>query len=339
MDHPESASVEIIPAGARRGPGWETDRAPAVRTGQLRDRTAAAWLRSKHAGHTQEAYRRDITAYFAWADEFDVDVLAAVQIHLDGYRHHLETAEHRGRRRAKSDLQPATVARKLSTVSSFYRYAVRQGVALVNPVADVDRPAVADESMTAGLDVDEVGRLLDAAERTGPRARALVLMLLGLGLRVSELVAADTGHLSREGGRMVLRVTRKGGKQQRLGVPDAAARALDAYIGPRRGPLFLDRAGRERITRRQVDYLLRALATAAAITTRISPHSLRHTAATLALNAGAPLRDVQVQLGHARPSTTARYDRARRDLNNDAARALADIVNRTAGRRPVGDLT
>ncbi|MCF7548892.1 tyrosine-type recombinase/integrase [Pseudonocardia sp. WMMC193] len=184
--------------------------------------------------------------------------------------------------------------------------------------------------MTAGLSRDEAERLLAAATETGARLRALVLLLLGTGLRVSEAIRADTGDLSVEKGRRVLLVTRKGGKRQRIGLPAAVDSAIRAYVGGRQGPLFMDTDGRARMTRQQADYYLRKLSKAAGLDVEVSPHVLRHTAATLALDEGAPLRDVQVQLGHARPDTTARYDRARRDLDNAAARALGELVDGAA---------
>lgn len=310
----------------------------AERQATIRDRVAGAWLASKHSANTQAAYRQDIATFFRWADEFEIDVLSAVQVHLDGYRRHLESGDHSTRYAGRRSYQPSTVARKLTTVSSFYRYAVRHGAAAVNPMADVDRPDVSNESMTPGLSREEADRLLDAATAAGPRLRALVLLLLGTGMRVSEAVKADTGDLSTERGRRVLLVTRKGGKRQRLRVPEAADLALREYVRGRSGPLFLDSHDRDRMTRQQADYYLGRLAKTARIPVRISPHVLRHAAATLALDAGAPLRDVQVQLGHARPDTTARYDRARRDLDNAAADSLADLVD-GAGRRRAAVIT
>ena len=306
-----------------RGSSALAERQPTVR-----DRVAAGWLLSKHNANTRAAYARDIGQFFEWADSHGVDVFTAHQVHLDGYRHWLEHGDHPGRYKNQRSFSPATVARKLTTVSSFYRYAVRHGMAGVNPMADVDRPDVANESMTPGLSREEAERLLATATASGARLRALVLLLLGTGIRISEAVKADTADLSFERGRRILTVTRKGGKRQRLVVPEAADTALRDYVGFRRGPVFLDRHGRDRLTRQQADYCLTQLAKAAEIPLRrMSPHVLRHTAATLALDAGAPLRDVQVQLGHASPETTARYDRARRDLDNAAQRALAALVD------------
>lgn len=323
MRAPDSPSAEIILSPP-------ADRSPAVRQAQIRDRLTAAWLLAQDSANTEAAYRRDIADFFAWADEFGVDVLTAQQLHVDAYRRYMSDPDSvSGRYVARRSYSPATVLRKITTVSSFYRYAVRNshGLVVANPAEFVKRPRVANESMTAGLSREETERLLGAATASGVRLRALVLLLLGTGMRVSEAMKADTGDLSVERGRRIITVTRKGGKRARLVVPPTADRALREYVGDRRGPLFLDTPGRARMTRQQADYYLRRLGREVGIPVDVSPHVLRHTAATLALDAGAPLRDVQVQLGHARPDTTARYDRARRDLDNAAQRALAELVD------------
>jgi integrase/recombinase XerD len=346
MQTPERAPTEIVfpgPAGPSNGPpsGEGPSYAPARRQVDVRQMLAAMWLQSVRSPNTRVAYEQDIGHYFRWLDEWSIDALHALQVHVDAYRNHLLTGDHAGRYLGRRSYAPSTVARKLVAVSSFYRYAVRNsnGAVLSNPCEHVARPEVSNESMTPGLSDDEVAQLLDAATAAGPRLRALVLLLVGTGLRVSEAVKADTGDLTVERGRRVLLVTRKGGKRQRVRLPVEVDRALVEYLRGRQGPLFLDTPGKRRMTRQQADYYLRRLARAAGIETPVSPHVLRHTAATHALNDGAGLRDVQVQLGHARPDTTARYDRARRDLDNAAARSLAALVDAAGERRRAAGLS
>jgi site-specific recombinase XerD len=297
----------------------------------VREQLAGAWLTAQLAENTRQAYQRDLHEYFAWCDGMKLDALTATRPMLDLYRRWLAEGEHEGRFHGKRSYADSTIARKLVVVSSFYEYCVGEVPHLVptNPAKRVKRPKVADESMTPGLSADEVHALIAVADAYGTRESALVRLLVGTGLRVSEVVKADTGDLSVEQGRRVLLVTRKGGKRARVQVPPGAARAIDRYLGYRKGPLFLGHDGL-RMSRKQMAYYLQKLAAAAGIET-LSPHGLRHTAATLALNAGAPLRDVQVQLGHVDPKTTARYDRARRDLDNAASRALAALVENGHG--------
>jgi integrase len=162
---------------------------------------------------------------------------------------------------------------------------------------------------------------------------ALVALMLSTGLRVSEVCHADTADLGRERGHRTLTVKRKGGRRQRIPLPEDAAAALEDYLAGRTGPLFL--VAGVRITRHQVAYRLRKLATAAGIDPDlpISPHSLRHTATTQALDADESLRRVQVLMGHRDPRTTTRYDRARDNVDRSPVHALGAAYRRARKRR------
>lgn len=297
----------------------------------LRDQLAAAWIMEVGNGseNTAAAYRGDITTFFGWADEAGLDVLALLPVHVAGYRRWLQTAEHAGRYRGSRKLSPATVARKLSAVSSWFRFGMLNAPGLVatNP-ADAERskrPTVPQVSLTMGLSREEADQLRRVALARGTREYALVQLLLGTGLRVSEVCNADTGDLKREGTSWYLEVVRKGGARSLVGVPDPAARALRRYMRGRRGPLFQGNAG-ERMTRRQAAYWITAMTKAAGITKTISPHSMRHTVATMLLDSGVSISDVQSLLGHTTIATTARYDRARRERNNPGTAVLATII-------------
>ena len=124
---------------------------------------------------------------------------------------------------------PATVGRKLSTVSGFYRYAVNEEIIGRNPVSAVRRPRVGTDSQTTGLSKDELGALLEAASAHSPRTNALVLLLAMNGLRISEALGADVADLDTERGHRVLRITR-----ERWEAGDGASRATHGG-GP--GPL------------------------------------------------------------------------------------------------------
>jgi integrase/recombinase XerD len=309
----EVLTGELVMDGA--GP-----RAVALTDGGPRDALLVAWLGSQTSQNTTSAYRRDVTEFFTWCDQRQIDPLTAHRFQIDAWRRHLTD---RG-------LQNATINRKLTSVSSWYRYGITEapGVVPVNPVVNVKRVKVSDESTTVGLDEDEAVRLLTAARERGPLDYALVAVLVATGLRVSELCAASTSDLAQQGAEWVAWVTRKGGRRDPVHIPAFAAAALLAYLDGRRGPLFV--IDGERIDRHQVTYRLRCAARAAGLgTKKISPHSMRHTAATLALNAGASLRVVQAMLGHRDPRTTNRYDRARLRMQDSAGHVLNDLF---AGR-------
>lgn len=293
-----------------------------------RDALALAWIGSLRSPHTVDAYRRDLREFFAWCDDNGFDVLALRQHHIDGYRHWLTSPA-----RPRGACQSATEARKLTSLSSYYGRAVREGVVLANPVQYVSRPTVDDESLTDGLDLDEARHMIAAAKDTGAMPGAFVHVLLATGVRVSEACAATTSDLGMARGHHTLTVTRKGGKRQRIPlIPDAWA-DLNNYLAGRPGPLFLSK--RVPLYRQEAYRLVIRVAGAAGIQAKkITPHSLRHTAATLALDAGVPLRDVQQMLGHRDPRTTNRYDRARDSLDRSAVHALGAALAETVPHSP-----
>lgn len=317
---------ELVPSGA--GPRGLAHRDEDRRTALL-----GRWLLAQRSPNTRTAYRNDLLDFFRWADEWRDNGLGGAGVfefqraHIDAYAEFLGSADHDGMRyRSKTKYSPATIARKLTAVSSFYAYLVDEAGHPANPVARVKRPKVSDKSLTPGLTEDEVRRVLQVADED-PLSSALVRLLLGTGLRVSEVCNADTGDISRDGGRWTIRVRRKGGEPDIVPMPDSAARAVHAYLRNRRGALFISPRTRKRATRDQVSYWLKRLTARAGVTKALTPHGLRHTMATLALDRGATLRDVQMQLGHKDPKTTIRYDRARTRLDNSALRAISEIMD------------
>jgi integrase/recombinase XerD len=283
---------------------------------------AATWLAGHRAARTRRAYAADLAGWLGWLAGHGLDVLAATRVHLDVYVRHL----------TDTGAAPATVNRRLSALSSFYRHCAEHSLVAGNPTVGVRRHRIdPDHTATVGLDRDQAKAFLAAADAdTGParlRTAAAARLLLHLGLRVDELAAADVADLGHDRGHRVLTVTRKGGRRATVALPPATAAALDTYLDMRAdqppGPLLATASGR-RLDQAALWKLVRRLAHAAGIPSwaQLSPHSLRHTAITLALDAGAPLRDVQDFAGHRDPRTTRRYDRARDSLDRNAAYTL-----------------
>jgi site-specific recombinase XerD len=245
-----------------------------------------------------------------------VRLLGVKRAHLELFARHMEAE---GRMRS-------TVARRLSTLASFYRYCHVERVLRRNPAANVRRPKVDHESRTLGLDRNELGGLLVQAGLGPTRDHALVALLALNGLRISEALGADINDLDIDRGHRTLRIVRKGGKHATIPLAPRTARALDLYVGERvAGPIFLNAEGR-RMDRSAADRTVKRLARRAGINKRISPHSLRHSFITAALDAGVPLRDVQEAASHADPRTTMRYHRGRQSLDRHATYVVAAFV-------------
>ena len=284
---------------------------------RLFDEVAVGFLLGYDKAHTRSAYQSDLRCFASWCIQIGIDPLDAQRAHLDAYERSLEA----------EGLASSSVARRLSVMSGLFRYAYEEGYVARNPAAHVRRPRVGDDSPTLGLDLAEARRLLEAAETAGPRDHALVCLLLLNGLRVSEVCTAHVTDVSSERGHRVLAVDRKGGRRDLVPLAPRTLAAVDAHLDGRVESLLLLANDGGPLNRFQATRAIRRLTRAAEITKHISPHSLRHTAVTLALDAGVPLRDVQDMAGHADPRTTRRYDRARKSLDRHATYTLASYLS------------
>lgn len=299
---------------------------PDLPRDQLAVVVAARYL-ADYRGHTRDAYRRDLRDYFDWCGQHAIAVLDAYRATITAYVRDLAEPPPTGPE-TRPPRSPATIARRLATLSGFYRYAVAEGVVSRNPVDHVRRPKTGHDSPTLGLDRDEARRLLAAAAAHGPRAGALIALLVYSGLRIGEALGADVSDLTAVRGHRVLTVTRKGGARRDVALNAVVCEALDAYLDSRdTGPLFNTRTG-GRYDPAEAWRMVRRVATEAGLdnAARISPHSLRHTFVTLAREAGVPLEDVQDAAGHADPRTTRRYDRGRHNLDRSPSYALAALL-------------
>ena len=265
------------------------------------------------APRTVDAYRRDLADFTAWLEgppaTASAEQLAAyvAKLRADG-------------------LAATTIARRVAALRSFFRHQVLLGARADSPAAALELPR-RRRALPKTLSPGEVERLIDAATGTTPRSlrdRALVEVLYGAGLRVSEAVGLERAAVDLE--RRLVRAIGKGSKERVVPIGREAVEALRRYLS--RGRPFLDTRHRPELflnaqggalTRAGAFLILRKLAAAAGLEPeRVHPHLLRHSFATHLLEGGADLRSVQEMLGHADLATTELYthvsDRRRREL-------------------------
>jgi site-specific recombinase XerD len=268
-----------------------------------------------YRGLTRDAYLLDLRQFAAWCQQRSIPLFGARRADIESYARCLED---RGRARA-------TVARRLSTVAGFYRYAEEEGLLERSPAVHVRRPRLDYESHAVALDRNEVGALLVAAGLGSPVEHALLSLLALNGLRISEALGADIEALGVQRGHRTLTIFRKGAKVVTIPLAPRTARAVDLAIGERScGPFFAWPDGR-RLDRHAAARIVRRAARRAGISKHLGPHTLRHAFIT-AVDAGVPLRDVQEAASHADPRTTMRYDRARVSLDRHATYIVATFI-------------
>jgi site-specific recombinase XerD len=288
-----------------------------VEADPFRARVAMGGFLAGYSGTTFEAYGLDLRQWSQWCLDNDLDLFEVRRAHIELFARWLEETG-----RAKS-----TVARRLSTITGFYRYWSEEQLITHSPAAHVRRPRVSYESNQTPLDRNEVGMFLVQAGISGGRDHALACLLALNGLRISEALGSDIEHLGVVRGHRTVTVTRKGGGIVTIPLAPRTGRAIDLCIGERSGgPILLNRDATARLDRHAAARIVRRLARRAGIDKRVTPHTLRHAFITAALDAGVPLRDVQEAASHADPRTTMRYDRARGSLDRHATYIVATYL-------------
>lgn len=275
---------------------------------------AAVAFLARYTGRTLDAYRDDLRGFFQWAADKNLAVLAATRPHIELYR---SAMEERG-------LAASTIDRRLSTVCGYYRFAHIDGRIASNPAQYVRRPQV-HPSNARGLDRSELGVFLFTADASD-RAHAALAVLLGLnGLRVSEACATNIEDLGIERGHRILQIVGKGNKSATIPLVPRTARTIDLAVGERSEGPILHRQDGQRLDRRTAHRWVRSIGKRAGLGA-VHPHMLRAAFIMAALDAGVPLRDVQVAARHADPRTTTVYDRRRQNFDKHAAYVVVAFV-------------
>jgi integrase/recombinase XerD len=257
------------------------------------------------SGNTLSAYGADMHRFSVFLSERAIDAREFARPDL---LDHLTSLRDGG-------LSARSTARHVSTLRSFFRFLVREGVLDASPITGVKAPRLG-RPLPKYLTLTQVDRLLAAPDGSTPegiRDRAMLTIMYASGLRASEVVTLRLQNVDANAG--FLYVLGKGGKERVVPVADVALTALGEYTATARqsflgkrysSDLFLSRRGKA-ITRQTLWNRIRRWALAAGIEQRISPHTLRHSFASHLLAGGADLRAVQAMLGHADIATTQIY--------------------------------
>ena len=278
-------------------------------------------LEKGYSANTCRAYAHDLDDFLAYfmknralpmtgegddakREATDVEVVSSVVIR--GYLGQLH----------KQQIKKTSIARKISSIRSFFKFLEKHGVIRHNPANGILTPKQA-KPVPAYLTVDDVFRLLDTIETatlSGKRNRALLETLYSTGIRVSELVGLDVPDV--DFFTKSIRVLGKGNKERIVPIGQPALDAIENYRqclhvqkkidANNRGALFLNK-NKGRLTTRSVARVVDKAALTAGLAVPVSPHDLRHSFATHMLDAGLDLRMVQDLLGHKQLSTTQKY--------------------------------
>lgn len=315
------ARSEAPPVGPGPAPSGAPGDAPADPLGAAVERFLRYLaMERRAAAHTVAAYGRDLDQLLAFARKKrkergdarplgpkDIDVLV-----LRGWLGELARTH-----------APPSVARKIAAARAMFRYLVRRGEVEKSPAAELSLPK-ARRPLPTFLGVDAAKEVVETPRATlaeGVRDRAMLEMLYGSGLRVSELCGLDLGHVHLDAGDAggSVEVLGKGSKERVVPIGSLAAAALRRYL-ERRGELAAGAKGRpadaralflsprgQRLAVRRVQEIVKKYGMLGAGRADLHPHALRHTFATHLLDGGADLRAIQKLLGHSSLGTTQRY--------------------------------
>ncbi|SDO06036.1 integrase/recombinase XerC [Desulfonauticus submarinus] len=234
------------------------------------------------------------------------------------------------------NLQKSSMARKLSSLRTFFNFLLKRKKISKNPILGIKNPKQ-DKKIPRVLNIDQILTLLETDLEPTPknlRNLALAELIYGSGLRISEAIGLNLGDIDL--GQNIVIVLGKGQKQRMVPISSKANKRLLNYLDQRQAfnpkpteeAFFLGMRGK-RLNRREANRILLKLAQQAKLDLNISPHTLRHSFATHLLQAGADLRTVQELLGHSRISTTQRYTH----LNLDNIMKIYDTAHPLAKKK------
>ncbi|HEY6493301.1 MAG TPA: tyrosine-type recombinase/integrase [Trebonia sp.] len=312
-------AVPQHPASARDVRAADWDRTIAW------ELAVSIWLASVKSEHSRAAYRRDIGRWRAWCEANGVPLDDPHRNDADRWRDELAGAA-------------ASRARRMSAVSSFYRYWLSEGIVTRNPFAMAARPAVSKKPVSIALTRVQASDLLAYIDSLAdPRPSVIFRLLAETGMRVGELTAAQAADILMSGGHHVLKIVRKGQDDgEMLPVAGTTYERVMTYLDGRTDGYILlvarteRREGDGQMDRSYVRRLLMRMAREAGLPAPVwrhmHPHVLRHSAATMLAADKVPITEIQALLGHADIRTTQRYIHHQENLDASLVYRLAGLL-------------
>jgi len=254
-------------------------------------------IEKNYSNHTILNYKIDLKEFFQFLGELPIKEIN--YIHFRKYLAQLRTKH----------LKPRTLARKLSSLRSFFKFLHRESFIVKNPALLLVTPKL-DKTLPKFLTEDEMVQLIESPKtmkKADWRDRAIMETLYSTGIRVSELVGLDVQDVDFISN--IVKVRGKGKKERLVPIGEKAVDTLKDYLAHRKSnqrALFLNK-NRTRLTDRSVRNIINKHILSTSLRMNVSPHVLRHSFATHLLNRGADLRSVQELLGHVNLSTTQIY--------------------------------
>ncbi len=256
-------------------------------------------VEKNYSKHTIINYKLDLEDFLQFIGETQMSLDRVDYLVLRRYLAHLRTKQHK----------PRTLARKLSSLRSFFRFLHRESLIQNNPAILLLSPKL-DKPLPKFLTEKEMIQFIDAPSSEkimDKRDKAILEILYSAGIRVSELVGLDVNHVDLISN--LAKVAGKGKKERLVPIGEPAVKAVRDYLTRRKERsevLFLNKSG-QRLSDRSIRNIVNKHILAASLNKKISPHVVRHSFATHLLNRGADLRSVQELLGHVNLSTTQIY--------------------------------
>lgn len=271
---------------------------------------------SRYGGYTKKLYSSDLRIFFSWCADNDIIPLEAKRSDIELFGRYLE--HERGNK-------PSSVSRRLSCIRMFFKVATADELIDRDPSLMLRMPKVyQDNSNKAWLNRVQMGTMIATAAKCSVMHEILVALMAMLGLRVSEACNVKIEDIKEDGsGYRVLTIVGKGKKEAKIPLPMPLTRIVDRAIADRSsGYLILRRNGKKQ-DRNGAYAWIKDIARKGGLPDNISPHALRRSAITAALDSGVGLRDAQDFARHSSPNTTRLYDSRKFDLDRYAGHSVS----------------